>query len=213
MKQSNIKKAIPIIFAFFLTFTYIIKIHFGLHWDESLSIAVGDMVTKGNHFISENWSTLQFTGLFLYPFVRIFHLFSSSTDGMILYFRYLFILLQILVSLYTYFTIKRTFSKNKAILISFAGFLFFYNWTTLNYKAFLYWFTWICILSILNYLTEYKMRYILLSAVSLSACVISYIGAIVLFIPCCLALYKLDLEQHKKALLFLPLPVYPVQLF
>lgn len=200
MNKINIRKFIPVFFALFLTFTYIIKIRFGLHADEVLSIAIGDMIANNHHFISENWSTLQFTGLFLYPFVRIFQLFSSSNDGIILYFRYVFILIQIIVSLYTYFTIKRSFSKNKAILISLASFLFYYNWTTLNYKAFLYWFSWICILSIMNYLAEYKLRYILLSAVSLSACVLSYPGAIVLFIPCCLALFELDLTGRKKSI-------------
>ncbi len=75
--------------------------------DESFYLTIPYRIIKGDAFLVDEWHASQFSAVLLYLPMKVFLMINGSTDGIIVYFRCLFVLCQTLVSYYTFFKLKK----------------------------------------------------------------------------------------------------------
>ena len=155
-----------------LTLLLIWKIHLGLFHDEVQIINPGKLLADGDSFV-------QFTGIgmshyLVWPLMVLFHRLAGSYDGVFLYLRYWFVLIQLLISIYTYTTCRLFWSEKQATGASVLSMLFIFNYCSITYKAALFWCTMLTVLFLLRWEKTRKTRYLVLSALALSADVLGY---------------------------------------
>ena len=75
--------------------------------DESFYLTIPYRIIKGDLFLIDEWHASQFSAFLLYLPMKLFLMVNGSTDGIILFFRCLFVLCQTLVSYFTFFKLKK----------------------------------------------------------------------------------------------------------
>ncbi len=75
--------------------------------DESFYLTIPYRLINGDSLIVDEWHASQFSALLLYLPMKVFLAITKSTDGMILFFRFLFVICQTLVSVYTFCKLKK----------------------------------------------------------------------------------------------------------
>lgn len=155
-----------------LTLLVIWKIHLGLFHDEVQVVNLGKLLVEGDSFV-------QFTGLgmshyLLWPLMAVYHRIVGSYDGVILYLRCWYVPIQLLIAIYTYTTIKQFWSEKQATAASCLAMLFVFNFYSITYKTALFWCTMLTVLFLLRWEKTRKTRYLILSALALSADVLGY---------------------------------------
>lgn len=199
--EKSAKRSWPWLLVIILVVLYSFgKVRLGLHWDELTAIEEGIMIQKGAHFISEDWSPLQFTAFVLAPLAALWKAWVGSYTGIILALRYLYLFLQLAIAVYLYFSLKTAYGQKEAYLVSLMHYLYFFNWTTITYKSMLYMGGIVAIISILNYCGSKKTRYLILAGVASIYMVLGYPHSLLVCAGFCLAIWKLAGAQRKKAL-------------
>lgn len=104
---------------FFSLFFLIWKCRFGYGAnDEPLYLTFAQRLAHGDALLSEEWNLAQLSGVLLLPFYLIYDFFSASTEGIILNFRYIYVLVQTLVCLGLYVKLRRFhFAGAAAVLL------------------------------------------------------------------------------------------------
>ena len=90
--------------------------------DESFYLTIPQRVFNGDGLISDDWHVSQFSSFMQYPFYVLFRWITGSTEGIILYFRCLYIFFQCLCSVICWTAFRRYGYKG---LIGIAYFAFF----------------------------------------------------------------------------------------
>ena len=101
--------------------------------DEVFNIGQALRTIQGNTFLVENWDYFQTGDSFLIPFIYVFCKITGSSEGIVLFSRIVFIVLQILLSVFMYKILSRFFERISslfAVLIysTAVSFLLFYMW-------------------------------------------------------------------------------------
>lgn len=103
--------------------------------DESWYLTFSHRLFMGDAFITEDWHLAQFIGFLLYWPTKLYIILAGSTDGIILFFRYLFIVFQATVSAVIYWRLR-----NYGLFSIFAALIFYFNlayftFMSLNYYS------------------------------------------------------------------------------
>ncbi len=77
--------------------------------DESWYISSTHRLVLGDSLIRDEWNVAQFMGFFLYIPVKLFLYFKGSTEGISLFFRYVFIFFQTAVSVFAYWRLRKRY--------------------------------------------------------------------------------------------------------
>ncbi len=101
--------------------------------DEVFNIGQALRTIQGNTFLVENWDYFQTGDSFLTPFLFVFLKITGSTDGIVLFSRIVFIVLQILLSTLMYKIFSRFFDRMSSLFAvviysTAVSFLLFYMW-------------------------------------------------------------------------------------
>ena len=101
--------------------------------DEAFNVGEAFRVFQGNRYLVENWDYFQTGDSFLTPFLFVFYKITGSTDGIILFSRMVFVVLQLLLSVFMYKILSKYFDRKAsifAVLIyeTAVQFLLFYMW-------------------------------------------------------------------------------------
>ena len=101
--------------------------------DEVFNIGQALRSLQGNTFLVENWDYFQTGDSFLIPFIFVFTRITGSTEGIVLFSRIVFIVLQLLLATFLYKILSRFFdciSSLFAVVIysTAVSFLLFYMW-------------------------------------------------------------------------------------
>ena len=101
--------------------------------DEVFNIGQALRTIQGNTFLVENWDYFQTGDSFLIPFVFVFRKITGSTDGIVLFSRIVFLILQLLLSTFLYKILSRFFDRMSSIFAvviysTAVSFLLFYMW-------------------------------------------------------------------------------------
>lgn len=113
-KRTNIIiKKIGIGFVFFLFFLFLIdRSKYGyIYNDEPFILTLSHRFTKGDLLLWDEWHPTQLVGFINYFITKIYFMFHSSTDGMILNFRYIYISLWMTIILVIYYRISKYTDK------------------------------------------------------------------------------------------------------
>lgn len=113
------------------------RIHYGVDFaDEALASAAPFRFVLGDRPMHDEYMVYQFVALLQYPFIKIFYLLKGSTDGIILYNRYLFLCLVFLVSTSIFLAMKQSLGIFNRTLISLIYLAFIpYGLACLNYNS------------------------------------------------------------------------------
>lgn len=101
--------------------------------DEVFNIGQALRSLQGNTFLVENWDYFQTGDSFLIPFIFVFRKITGSNEGIVLFSRIVFIVLQLLLATFLYKILSRFFDRISSlfavIIYSTAvSFLLFYMW-------------------------------------------------------------------------------------
>lgn len=113
------------------------RIHYGVDFaDEALASAAPFRFVLGDRPMHDEYLVYQLVALVEYPFIKIFYLLKGSTDGIILYNRYLFLWLGALVSLSVFLALKQSLGVFNRTLIALIYIAFIpYGLACLNYNS------------------------------------------------------------------------------
>lgn len=133
--RTDWKKYLPIfIFNAVLAVLVIVRAFLCIHvTDEIFNIGQAFRTIQGNVFLVENWDYFQTGDFFLTPFLFVFYKITGSTDGIVLFSRIVFIVLQIMLSALMYKILSRSFERISALFAvliysTAVSFLLFYMW-------------------------------------------------------------------------------------
>lgn len=76
-------------------------------WDESFCLSLGHRLAKGDSLFAHEWHVTQMSGLFQLPFMKLFFALNETTDGMVLYFRWIYLIFHACWSILLYCQMKR----------------------------------------------------------------------------------------------------------
>lgn len=76
-------------------------------WDESWYLTFGHRFTMGDSMVTDEWNIIQLFSFFLYLPVKVYILIVGSTEGIILFFRYLFVIFQSASSIAIYLIFRK----------------------------------------------------------------------------------------------------------
>ncbi len=80
--------------------------------DEPFILTLSHRLVKGDVFMYDEWQPTQLTGFLNYPWMLLFTATHSNTDGMILYFRHLYVILNTLALIFVYYRFSKYTKKN-----------------------------------------------------------------------------------------------------
>ena len=76
--------------------------------DEAFYLTVPYRLTMGDALLAEEWHVSQMAGFLLLPIMKVYLLFTSDTEGILLAFRYICVAAQTLATIYIYIRLRRT---------------------------------------------------------------------------------------------------------
>lgn len=103
-KETTKKSKIAYAMVFLSIFLFLIwRIRYGFaNIDEAFYVSVPFRLVQGASMMSEEWGITQLSGFLLYPFVWLYCLIAGSTEGILLWFRILYIVVCGICTLYVY---------------------------------------------------------------------------------------------------------------
>ena len=101
--------------------------------DEVFNIGQALRTLQGNTFLVENWDYFQTGDSFLIPFIFVFCKITGSTEGIVLFSRTVFIVLQLIMGIFLYKILSRFFDRMSSLFAvviysTAVSFLLFYMW-------------------------------------------------------------------------------------
>ena len=101
--------------------------------DEGFYLTLPKRFLQGDSLLVDEWNMAQFSGLLLLPFMAVYNALSSSTDGIILVFRWVYIAVQLLFSIYIYSCLR----DRRGALWAVIPFMFYapFNIMALSYNS------------------------------------------------------------------------------
>ena len=179
-----------------------IKTKIGIHSDEIHSIAVADMIARGDRIFKDCWFYLQLSSVISAPFIWIYRHVTGYADGLILFLRIISVLIQGGISLLFYIT----FSKNRNRLYVFSAavclFMFIPDFLSFGYKPEMIWFTILEIIFAYRYCIYKQKKDLILIGVSLSLCVLAFPTAIIHLLVWTV-FFIVRKDDWKKAVLYI----------
>ncbi len=96
----------------------LVRAPYGFDWtDEPYYSVLPYRLALGDRLLIDTWEVHQFSGLLALPFLQLYRLFSGGgVAGVMLYFRYVLICVQLAVSLYAFFVLRRKSGNLPAFL-------------------------------------------------------------------------------------------------
>lgn len=203
MDTKHIDKSDGLFVSFFIVMSLfmIYKIHLGLHFDEAYLVDLGKVKMDGIKGVTEYWDILQMAGYILYPFIYLYHLALGSYEGVILYFRYIYLCIHTCITIYSYYTIVNIWGKRQARVISSIAFLFSFYWYSVCYRSILFWGLLLVILFILRYSSTGNFKFIVFSAIAFCVATLCYPTLIFMVIPFSMFLIRVG-SSRKEVILF-----------
>ncbi|MBQ9880845.1 MAG: hypothetical protein IJM45_10480 [Clostridia bacterium] len=173
--------------------------------DEHVLILNAFRLARGDRLLVDDWHMSHMSGIFLAPFLWVFHAVTGSCDGMVLYSRCVFIAVQAAVGAATYLTLRRYGRPSAAA----ASLVFFFNVPTytdmvLYYNSTLCLAAQLCSLLLISVCGRFSFVKAVLAGVLFSVCVISSPYAAFIFLAYTLSVPVYRAVVKKRGGAFAP---------
>ena len=118
LKKSRRSRLVCVLVLLLLFAALVARAPYGLDWtDEPYYSALPYRLWLGDRPFADTWEVHQLSGLISLPFLRLYMLFTGGgTTGVMLYFRYVFLAVQLLVSLYAFHVLRKKSGDIAALL-------------------------------------------------------------------------------------------------
>lgn len=178
------------------------KVRLGLCADELLFVNIGDRIARGGWFFKDTWTVFQFTSLVTAPFLSLWRVISGSAEGEILFLRYVYLLIQAVIAVYSYFVLRRSADERKAFAIALTSFAFFFNFTAITYKSILYWCSFLIVLFMIRYSESKRIAYLIAMSLAYIIGTLCFPTMVVMLVYIVAAIVRLsgDKAERKKTL-------------
>lgn len=123
-----------VIVAVLLLYAFILRMSCAVGMiDEVFNISIANQLAQGAKPFVECWDLYQTGALFLAPFIYIYKLIAGSTDGIVLFSRYVFLFFNMIAVTLSYLVFRRVIGAKPAILtglfmLTFAPLSLYYPW-------------------------------------------------------------------------------------
>lgn len=125
MLKKNKKDFLFLIIAVFMTIWFIWRYRFGYGgYDEPFYINLNHKIYTGGKYIINEWNLAQFFSIVTLPIYYIFRIFFKNTDGIFLFYRYTYLCLQLIITIYIYYRLKKLNIGYISVLVSLVYYLF-----------------------------------------------------------------------------------------
>ncbi len=115
----KLKPYLPYIIFALSAVLLIIRAFYGFCWsDETFYISTVKRFFDGDLIFADEWFPTQLSSLIMLPFYALYTVITGSTDGIILFFRLLYIILSFLISCITYRILCRSYPAPAAFTVS-----------------------------------------------------------------------------------------------
>ena len=187
-----------------------IKLHYGMYFDESFLIAQAECFTRSIEFFRDSWSSFQFAGVIIAPLSLVYRLFIGSNDGIIYFFRIIWLIMQNILAFASYRVLIKAEIPNGdnkdikipdsvAACISACLYFYFAYFYSVNYKTLAFWgCSFIVLLLADNYRKPTVFKAIVLGVV-LSFATLSYESMAMMLFPILLCLCFISKVKKIKA--------------
>lgn len=113
MEQAKKRRFKPYDLVFFIALTLLFilslckcKYGYGAA-DEPFYLTLASRLAKGDALFSDEWNLAQLSGLLLLPFYKLHNLINGGTQGIVLHFRYIYVVVQTLVCITLYCNLRK----------------------------------------------------------------------------------------------------------
>ncbi len=204
-----------IIFALVILTVIFINLSQGLYIDENGLLVIYRAIYQGERMFVDSWGEYHMAGVLMYPIFALYYqvlepMLSTMGIGIVLYTRIMYMIVRLLVTIYLYFTLRKTEFKDGAFYASLLYFVFIVGWRNFSYKS-------ICDLGlillccfVIRYGINNQGYYFVLMGIATCICILAYPTMIVL--PFAFVIGGLILS-HKGYTLFKHLITYSVTCF
>lgn len=135
MKAQKFKGTIVFVILLSLSvLLYLYRLKWGMaDVDESFYLSIPFRLLQGDALLADEWNLSQLSGLLQYPILGLYLKLFHSTEGIILSFRFIYVVFQIFVSVFTYVVLRK---KDETIAVVLA--ILFFLFTPFNIMALSY---------------------------------------------------------------------------
>ncbi len=159
----------------------IATLRYGFYVDENGLLSIYKGIYQGQRMFVDSWESLQTGGLLAYPLIALYYqvlepLFTaySINVGLVLYMRYCYMLVRLLVAAYLYYTISNSDYSDGAFSAAIFYYMFVVSWKNFSYKSYCDLAMMLMICFVIRYYDERKTRYAVFSAIAACVAVLAY---------------------------------------
>lgn len=132
-----------VIFGLFVLVWSFNVLNVGFYVDENGLLTIYKGFYQGQRLFTDSWEALQTGGILAYPLLALYYqvlapLFAGVgiNIGLVLYMRIVYTICRLLVSVYLYFTIRKTVYEDGAFAASIFYYMFVMGWKNFSYKSY-----------------------------------------------------------------------------
>ena len=118
-------------------------LRYGFYIDENGLLTIYKGIYQGQRMFVDSWEALQTGGLLAWPLMALYYqvlkplfLAFSINVGLVLYMRYAYLLVRLIISIYLYATLKSSKFERGAFFASLFYFMFVIGWKDFSYKSY-----------------------------------------------------------------------------
>lgn len=181
----------------------------GADTDEGYGIMAGYRLAMGDRLLLEMWEPHQTSAIFTAFFIKLFVMLTGGVDYLNLFLRIVFFLIQAVVSVFLYKTIRKTVPQIDETVAALMGLLYYMTTPKSifipEYSNLHNWFFALMVLCLLRYfgtkesegsLVEGKLGYLTLAGIFMTCDVLAYPSMVLVFL-CCIGFLLLRKSERK----------------
>ncbi len=175
------KGVIHFLFAAIVLVWTFATIQYGFYVDENGLLSIYKGIYQGQHMFTDSWEALQTGGLLAYPLLALYYqvlqpLFAqfSINVGLVLYMRYCYLIVKLLVTIYVYITFRNSDFEDGAFPAALFFFLYVIDWKNFSYKSYCSIGVMLIVCFIIRFYDNRKSIYAVLTAIAVCVTVLAY---------------------------------------
>lgn len=158
-------------------------IYFSADIDESYALTMAARIASGECMMYELWELHQMSAVLYAPFVMLFQAMTGSLEGALIFMRICGLVIQVLVSIFFYRTVRKDMPVWLSVALAFA----YFNFTPKHIASFefsllFYWAFMVLMLCLLRYMDTKCLWWIIIAATAMSVVVLCYPTMLFLFV-------------------------------
>ncbi|QFJ53962.1 hypothetical protein [Pseudobutyrivibrio xylanivorans] len=159
----------------------VVTLQYGLPAEERGLMALYKSIYQGQHGLVDGWESVQTGGLLTYPLIALYYqvlqpLFAdlSLNIGLVLFMRYCYILVRLIVAIYVFCTFRNSDFEDGAFPAALLYFTFILGWKDFSHHTFCDFGMMLIICFIMRFYDNRKPVYAALTALTASITVVAY---------------------------------------